>query len=601
MSGKVRAMTRERVPCLPLAAARRRRRPAAIEGRRDPTGRSGSSGVCRRTSRRRARSRPGRRRAARYSNTRPARGGGVRTRRTGKDEVVGPRRRCCCVERAEGRPLRRRLGGGDAAVREGAVDAGFRLMNAQKALVDAMEPPPREGGTRFQPAPGALRVRRSVPRGVAGRSSTSSGKTKSASERRQRAHVFNLTRAFFRPRRFACPKTRVSLMGKTLARVAFVHVRWRRSIHREQVRPPRRTPPRAPPRARCVAFARGATGSIARAMPSVPPSAPSTRARAARDVASAAGSSSIAVPPRATLAARPPPPERLGSARTSVLTWPDPAPRPAGASVPGRRPGILAATLGAPLLLLLLLPLARAESVMRARSPRDRTNAPRAPPPRRRRGSPRSAPPRGELRRPRSDPRVGAGRRGVAGRLRRDCDPDAGTFIGDRGWHSEPWDAIATFAGTKSEWTTLACSSDAPTSDVSCDGDGRVRRFAPKRLALRCASLPPEFAALTRLLELEIEGQYRLADWPTMDAFLAPAVDLAALETLRVKTSSVRGALPDLCGAGLLPHLRTLDIETPLETLGGEGLACLSNLETLRLAGLARSAARTRFRTRGSR
>ena len=171
--------------------------------------------------------------------------------------------------------------------------------------------------------------------------------------------------------------------------------------------------------------------------------------------------------------------------------------------------------------------------------------------------------------------------------LRRDCDPDAGTFIGDRGWHSEPWDAVATFAGTKSEWTTLACSSDAPTSDVNCDGDGRVRRFAPKRLALRCASLPPEFAALTRLLELEIEGQYRLADWPTMDAFLAPAVDLAALETLRVKTSSVRGALPDLCGAGLLPHLRTLDIETPLETLGGEGLACLSNLETLRLAGLA--------------
>ena len=148
--------------------------------------------------------------------------------------------------------------------------------------------------------------------------------------------------------------------------------------------------------------------------------------------------------------------------------------------------------------------------------------------------------------------------------LRRDCDPDAGTFIGDRGWHSEPWDAVATFAGTKSEWTTLACSSDAPTSDVNCDGDGRVRRFAPKRLALRCASLPPEFAALTRLLELEIEGQYRLADWPTMDAFLAPAVDLAALETLRVKTSSVRGALPDLCGAGLLPHLRTLDIETPL-------------------------------------
>ena len=44
-------------------------------------------------------------------------------------------------------------GASDAIVREGAETHGFRLMNAQKALVDAMEPPPREGGTRFQPAP----------------------------------------------------------------------------------------------------------------------------------------------------------------------------------------------------------------------------------------------------------------------------------------------------------------------------------------------------------------------------------------------------------------------------------------------------------------
>ena len=44
-------------------------------------------------------------------------------------------------------------GASDAIVREGAETHGFRLMNAQKALVDAMEPPPREGGTRFQTAP----------------------------------------------------------------------------------------------------------------------------------------------------------------------------------------------------------------------------------------------------------------------------------------------------------------------------------------------------------------------------------------------------------------------------------------------------------------
>ena len=44
-------------------------------------------------------------------------------------------------------------GASDAIVREGAETHGFRLMNAQKALIDAMEPPPREGGTRFQPAP----------------------------------------------------------------------------------------------------------------------------------------------------------------------------------------------------------------------------------------------------------------------------------------------------------------------------------------------------------------------------------------------------------------------------------------------------------------
>ena len=43
------------------------------------------------------------------------------------------------------------------------VDAGtaldFRLTNAQKVLVDAMEPPPREGGIRFAEKPAALTVR----------------------------------------------------------------------------------------------------------------------------------------------------------------------------------------------------------------------------------------------------------------------------------------------------------------------------------------------------------------------------------------------------------------------------------------------------------
>ena len=40
---------------------------------------------------------------------------------------------------------------GDCADAATALD--FRLTNAQKVLVDAMEPPPREGGVRFSPKP----------------------------------------------------------------------------------------------------------------------------------------------------------------------------------------------------------------------------------------------------------------------------------------------------------------------------------------------------------------------------------------------------------------------------------------------------------------
>ena len=48
----------------------------------------------------------------------------------------------------------------DAGATDAVVDAvarchDFRLLNAQKAAVDAMEPPPRVGGTRFvSPPPG---------------------------------------------------------------------------------------------------------------------------------------------------------------------------------------------------------------------------------------------------------------------------------------------------------------------------------------------------------------------------------------------------------------------------------------------------------------
>ena len=43
--------------------------------------------------------------------------------------------------------------GASAAVLAACADAhGFRLLNAQKVAIDAMEPPPKDGGVRFAAA-----------------------------------------------------------------------------------------------------------------------------------------------------------------------------------------------------------------------------------------------------------------------------------------------------------------------------------------------------------------------------------------------------------------------------------------------------------------
>ena len=47
-------------------------------------------------------------------------------------------------------------GASDAVVEACAASHDFRLLNAQKVAIDAMEPPPREGGVRFVSPPAGV-------------------------------------------------------------------------------------------------------------------------------------------------------------------------------------------------------------------------------------------------------------------------------------------------------------------------------------------------------------------------------------------------------------------------------------------------------------
>ena len=286
------------------------------------------------------------------------------------------------------------------------------------------------------------------------------------------------------------------------------------------------------------ALARGAETPSARC-PSVPPSAPSF-ARAARTRASPARRSPI-VPGRercargALFASRAPPdPSRPGAA-VPVAPDPDLAPRARRPPPPPRH----APRLPVLLLLLLLLPLAR-WMMRRARSPpRPRRTGPQ----RRLRavvvGRPDLRLPRGELRRPRSDPEWARDVEALQA-LRRACDPDAGTFIGDRDGTSTRATPIAAARGRRESGHAAArATRPRATSVATSPARARVRRFAPKRLALR-ARRCPRVRRADAAGGARDRGAHRLADWPTMDAFWRPAVDLAALETLRAKSSSVR-------------------------------------------------------------
>ena len=197
----------------------------------------------------------------------------------------------------------------------------------------------------------------------------------------------SISPAHFFARDGSLARKRASLSWEKRTRASLFLARPRRSIGRA---PRVAHSPARPPRARGALRARHRDFERARC----PPFRPRRRRSLAPRARRFADSSSIAVPPRATLAARalplPSASDPPGGLRPVA---PDPAHRPAGSSVPpppprdprrGSRCSSSSSSSSSPSRVLMM---------MRARSPPRPNERSSAPPPRRRRGSPRSAPP----------------------------------------------------------------------------------------------------------------------------------------------------------------------------------------------------------------